>query len=462
MPNEAQPLEFMDAWRRMMSILRTEIGERPYIEWIAPLHVVSVDNERIVLGTGGDFSREKVTSAYAEKIANLLERLTGVPRAVQVVKAAAPKLAVSNDGPPTEPVLAEGSTPLDKRATFQNFVVGTSNAVAFNELKRLASSEEAAGAPVIVFGPTGVGKSHLLQAYARQVLARDPSKTVLYATAEWFTGTFMASIAGRDTSAFKERIRSVDCLLIDDLQFFAGKAATTEELFHAVDHLIANGKVVMFTADRSPSQIENMPEKLRSRLLGGGGLQITPADLDLRVKILTVKAERLSRERPGFHIGDDVLHMIAARLATNTRVLEGVLNRLAVQSSTTHMPITMENAKAWLADFLLKNDRHVTIDEVKKHVAEHFAMKPQDLIAKSRRREIVRPRQIAMYLSRQLTQRSFPEIAQRFNKMDHTTVMHGCEQIKNMCAADPTFAAEVDKIKRSIRDWQDPDDTTTT
>lgn len=458
MANEALPQDFTDAWTRMNAYVRAEIGERPHSEWVATLHVVSVGPDRIVLGAPGDFSREKVTSAYAERMANHLERLTGVRREIEVITAGAPRLAVSNDGP-VEPVLAEGSTPLDRRATFANYVSGASNAVAFNEMKRLAASDEAPPAPVMLYGPTGVGKSHLLQSCARQILLRHPSKVVLYATAEWFTRTFTAAIAGRDTTAFKERIRSVDYLLIDDLQFFSGKSATTEELFHAIDSLIANGKVVMFTADRSPALIENIPDKLRSRLLGGGGLQIMPADLDLRVKILAAKAERIARERPGFQIGDDVLHMIAARLATNTRILEGALNRLSLQNSTTKLPITMENAKAWLSDFLHKNDRHVTIDEVKKYVAEFFSLKPQDLLLKSRRREIVRPRQIAMYLSRQLTQRSFPEIAQRFNKMDHTTVMHGCDQIKRLCEADPVFAAEVEKIKRSIRDWQDIDET---
>lgn len=458
MPNETLPHDFMDAWTRANAYLRAEIGDRPHTEYVSTLHVRSVTADRVVLGAPGDFTREKVASSYAEKLAGHLERLTGVPREIEVITASAPKLAVSNDGP-VEPVLAEGSTPLDKRSTFANFVVGASNAVAFNEMKRLASGDEVPNAPVMLYGPTGVGKSHMLQAFARQLLTRYPSRVVLYATAEWFTRTFTAAIAERDTTKFKARMLAVDVLLIDDLQFFSGKSATTEEVFHIASELIANGRIVIFTADRSPALIENIPDKLRSRLMGGGGLQITAADLDLRVKILQAKAERIARERPGFFIGDDVLHMIAARLATNTRILEGALNRLALQSWTSKLPINMENARAWLSDFLHKNDRHVTIDEVKKYVAEFYSLKPQDLLMRSRRREIVRPRQVAMYLSRQLTQRSFPEIAKRFNKMDHTTVMHGCDQIRRLCEADPMFAAEVEKIKRSIRDWQDTDET---
>jgi chromosomal replication initiator protein len=242
-------------------------------------------------------------------------------------------------------------------------------------------------------------------------------------------------------------------LLIDDLHFIIGKEATQEELFAALDWLGDQQKQIILSADRSPSLFENISERARSRLVRGASIEIQPTDFELRLAILESKARQMARERPGFQLNSEAAHFMAQRIATNTRELEGALTRVVTQSGDGARPVTIENLNVWLADFLRAYDRRVTIEEIKKKVAEHYGLKVQELESPIRSRSIVRPRQIAMFLARKLTPRSYPEIGRRFGNRDHTTVMHAFETIERLTAIDPSFAEEVEQLRLSIRNW---------
>ena len=264
---------------------------------------------------------------------------------------------------------------------------------------------------------------------------------------------FITAIKANDTLAFKNQVRNVDVLIVDDLHFILGKEATQEELFAAFDWLSDHQKQIILSADRSPSLFESLSDRARSRLIKGASIELAPTDFDLRLAILESKARLVSRERPGFSLNTEAAHFMAQRIATNTRELEGALTRVVTQSGDGARPITIENLNVWLADFLRAYDRRVTIEEIKKKVAEHYALKVSDLESPNRTRSIVRPRQIAMYLARLLTPRSYPEIGRRFGNRDHTTVMHAVETIQRLTGTDAGFAEEVEQLRLSIRNW---------
>jgi chromosomal replication initiator protein len=262
----------------------------------------------------------------------------------------------------------------------------------------------------------------------------------------------VTALKANDTVSFKNQVRNVDLLLVDDLHFILGKEATQEELLAAFDWLSDNQKQIVVSADRSPSLFEGLSDRARSRLLKGASIEIAPTDFELRLAILEAKARVIARERPGFVLNTQAAHFMAQRINTNTRELEGALSRVVMQSEGNR-PITIENLNQWLADFLRSYDRRVTIDEIKKKVAEHYGLKTADLESPNRQRSIVRPRQIAMFLARKLTPRSYPEIGRRFGNRDHTTVMHAVETIERLTTMDPTFADEVEQQRLSIRNW---------
>jgi chromosomal replication initiator protein len=390
-------------------------------------------------------------------------------RDVTFVYRPEPKLAAerpagiwAGDAAVPEHQLVAGSLHLDRMMTFKNFVVGESNETAVRAAEAFAGGNGLGTSPLFIFGATGVGKSHLLHSVAWRILERDPGKRVLYLTAEAFLQLFLSSLRERDTQAFKAAVRNVDVLICDDLQFLSGKMATMEEFFFAFDDLVGRGKQVILSADGSPSLMAEMPERLRSRLVNGGGVEIGAAGFELRLAILYAMVKRRTYDLPQFTVGDDVLRMVAARVQADARVLGGVLKRLELKSNGGAEAVTFEKAEIWLDDFLRAHNRRVTLNEIKARVAAYYKVKPSDLESPCRRREFVRPRQIAFYLSRTLTQRSFPEIARSYRR-DHTTVMHGYDRVRTMLnAREHDIDADIDAIKRSIRDWAcDPTKNTT-
>jgi chromosomal replication initiator protein len=456
---------FEQIWNRVRDRLRADIGAQRFTYWIEPLRVVSASETRVVIACSSRFERDKVVESHGEKIAALIGEFAPNLGAVEFIVETRPKAVAAATAQPrvvadaapvvAEPQLVPGSIPLNRSCTFASFVTGRSNQVAFNEAKRAADVEIPQGNPLFFFGGTGLGKSHLMHAIAWRILERDPSKRVLFITAETFMRRFVTAIKGGATLEFKDVLRNVDLLLVDDVHFILSKegTATQEEFFHTFDSLTDNNKQIVLSADRSPSLFDKVSDRVRSRLIKGASVEIGGTDLDLRLAILESKVERIAKERPGISIGSDALHYMAQRIATNTRELEGALNRVVTQSENGARPVTIDNLQVWLADFLKAYDRRVTIEEIKRRVADHFQLKVLDLESPNRSRSIVRPRQVAMYLSRILTPRSFPEIGKRFGDRDHTTVMHAVTTVKNFIGSDPHFAEEVEGLRLSIRNW---------
>ncbi len=457
--------KFDNVWARVRERLRLELGVQRFQYWVEPLRVVSAEGGRVVIACTSRFERDKVVESHGERIANLIAELApeygavdfvvdSRPRIVQPVAASARATTLDSLGaPPVEPVLAAGSIPLNRNYSFDSFITGRSNQIALQEAKRTADSDQPVNNPLFFYGATGLGKTHLMHAIAWRKLQRNPNLRVMLLTAETFMRMFVTALKANDTLSFKNQMRNVDLLLVDDLHFILGKEATQEELLAALDWLSDNQKQIILSADRSPSLFENIPDRARSRLLKGASVEIGATDFELRLAILDAKARVLSRERPGFALNTEAAHFMAQRINTNTRELEGALNRVVTQCGDGQRPITIENLNVWLADFLRAYDRRVTIEEIKKKVAEHYSLKTSDLESPNRSRSIVRPRQIAMYLGRLLTPRSYPEIGRRFGNRDHTTVMHAVETIQRLTSMDPGFAEEVENLRLSIRNW---------
>ena len=455
-------------WQRVRERLKIELGPQRFQYWIDPLRPMSADQGRVVIACTSRFERDKVVESHGERIANMIAEFAPEFSEVDFVVDVRPRVVAGSGASSSSPrvnvvdlaetsiadiALVEGSSPLNPTYTFESFVTGRSNQIAFQEARRVAESDLPVANPIFLFGPTGLGKTHLMHAIARHKLARNPNLKVMLISAENFMRLFITAIKANDTLSFKNLVRNADVLIVDDLHFILGKEATQEELFAALDWLSDHQKQIILSADRSPSLFENISDRARSRLLKGATIEIAPTDFELRLAILESKARLVSRERPGFALNTEAAHFMAQRIATNTRELEGALTRVVTQSGDGARPITIENLNTWLADFLRAYDRRVTIEEIKKKVAEHYGLKVSDLESPNRTRSIVRPRQIAMYLGRLLTPRSYPEIGRRFGNRDHTTVMHAVETIQRLTSIDPQFAEEVEQLRLSIRNW---------
>lgn len=445
-------------WHRAGSILRQMLGDGLYRAWIAPIRAVSANATTVVLACTSQYHRDTVIERFGEKITDLLASLSKAERAVEFIfgpdvrpAALRPQEGWEGDATLPEPSLVKGSVRLDRSLTFKNFVIAPSNHTAFQVAEGLATGTDLCASPLFLFGATGLGKTHLMQSIVWRILERDPGARVLYLTAEGFLQLFLSSLRAHDTQAFKDLVRNVDVLVCDDLQFLAGKTATAEEFFFTLDDLVARGKTVILSADGSPSLMEHLPGRLQSRLVNGGGVEILPAELDLRLGILRAMARRRGYEVPGFVVGEDVLRMIAGRLRGDGRALGGALNRLVTRWRAGGEEVTFEKAIVWLDDFLRAHNRRVTLNEIKAQVAAYYKIKVSDLESTSRRREFVRPRQVGMYLSRVLTQRSYPEIGKSYRR-DHSTIMHGFEATQARCQSDAALAADIEAIKRLFRD----------
>ena len=291
----------------------------------------------------------------------------------------------------------------------------------------------------------GLGKTHLMHAIAWAIRQKDPSRKVIYLSAEKFMYQFIRALRFKDTMAFKQQFRSVDVLMIDDVQFISGKDSTQEEFFHTFNALVDQNRQVIVSADKSPSDLEGMEERLRSRLGWGLVADIHPTTYELRLSILESKAEALRADIPL-----KVREFLAHKITSNVRELEGALNRIVAHSELVGRSITLETTQEVLHDLLRANDRRVTIDEIQKRVAEHFNIRVADMHSARRARAVARPRQVAMYLAKQLTARSLPEIGRKFGGRDHTTVMHAVKKVEELRATDPAFAEDVELLRRML------------
>jgi chromosomal replication initiator protein len=325
-------------------------------------------------------------------------------------------------------------------------VIGKPNEFAVAAAEKVAMSATPPFNPLFLYGGVGLGKTHLMHAIGWRVRQRDPGRRVVYLTAEKFMYQFILALRSKDTIPFKELFRSVDLLMVDDLQFIAGKDQTQEEFFHTFNALVERGRQIVISADRSPSDLDGLEERIRSRLSWGLVADIHPTTYELRLGILQTKAES-----SGVDVPLRVLEFLASRITSNVRELEGALNRIVLQASVTRQPVSIEMAQEILKDVLRAADRRITIEEIQKAVVEYYGLRMADMTSARRQRQVARPRQVAMYLAKLLTPRSLPEIGRRFGGRDHTTVMHAVRQIERLQAEDRQLADDVEALKRRLQ-----------
>jgi chromosomal replication initiator protein len=341
----------------------------------------------------------------------------------------------------------EMAAALDPRFTFEGFVVGKPNEFAYACARRVAERPSSPGFnPLFLYGGVGLGKTHLMHAIAWELTERATQPvSVAYMSAEKFMYRFIAAIRSQSTMEFKEHLRNVDVLMIDDLQFLIGKDNTQEEFFHTFNYLVEAGKQIVVSADKSPSDLSGLEHRLRTRLGCGMVADLHTTTYELRISILEAKAARA-----GVVVPVKVLEFLAQKITSNVRELEGALNRLVAHANLFARPVTLETTHEVLHDILKAHDRRVTIEEIQKKVAEHYSIRLTDMSSARRARAVARPRQVAMFLAKQLTSRSLPEIGRKFGNRDHTTVMHAVSRVSELMLRDGTFAEDVELLRRLL------------
>ncbi len=433
------------AWARVRAALRHETGDRNFDTWLAPLSMLSAEGDRVTLAAPTAFLADWVAGNFADKLRQqwAVQRpgTRHVVVSIQAVSAAVPSVLVM---PSAGPAI---SLPVEARYNFDNFIVGKSNELAYNAAQAVAEPGPVGFNPLFLHGTTGLGKTHLMHAIGNAFLQRQPDARVASMSAEKFMVEFLAALRAKDTIAFKQRLRSVDLLMIDDVQFIAGKESTQEEFFHTMNEIISAGKRLVITADRSPQNLEGIQERILSRMAWGLVADINPADYELRLNILHAKLGTMTQN---VAVPAEVIEFLARKITANVRELEGALNRVVAYAALVNAPVTLQFTRETLADLLRAHEKKLTIDEIQRKVADYYALKMTDLLSARRAREVARPRQVAMYLAKKLTPRSLPEIGRRFGGRDHTTVMHAVKRIEELRAADSELNNDVVHLTRLL------------
>jgi chromosomal replication initiator protein len=459
-------------WARVRARLRSEVGESAYQSWLKPLTLLSCEGGEAKLAVPTRFMRDWVRAHFADRLRVLWEQENKAIKSVEIVVLTAQTQVQTESAAPSSPAGAarerageplvrqarpatatpplpepsdELGAPLDPRFTFDNYVIGKPNEFAVAAARRVADEARVPFNPLFLYGGVGLGKTHLMHAVAWQIRKRRPDRKVVYLSAEKFMYQFIRALRSRETVQFKEQFRSVDVLMIDDVQFIAGKDSTQEEFFHTFNALVDQNKQIVLSADKSPADIEGLEDRLRSRLGWGLVADIHPTTYELRLGILQTKVEQQNMPVP-----PKVLEFLAHKITANVRELEGALNRLVAHASLVGRPISLESAQEVLHDLLRANDRRVTIEEIQKRVAEHYSIRLADMSSPRRARAVARPRQVAMYLAKQLTSRSLPEIGRKFGGRDHTTVMHAVRKIEDLRASDQSFSEDIELLRRML------------
>ena len=482
-PGQAQLAE---VWAKIRGRLRDEVGELEYRSWLRQMTLSALVGEEVVVMLPTRFLRDWVRGHYGDRLQALWQaevpairriefRVLPEPRAEALKPAAKAEMPRPTINGATRPARAEAaeaglaeplgraaepratdprgdwSAPLDPRFTFDTFVVGKPNEFAHACARRVAERPATPGFnPLFLYGGVGLGKTHLMHAIAwaiREHGAQDgrPPQTVAYMSAEKFMYRFIAALRSQSTMEFKESLRSVDVLLIDDLQFLIGKDNTQEEFFHTFNALVDAGKQIIVSSDKSPSDLAGIEDRLRTRLGQGMVADLHATTYELRISVLQSKVAQA-----GVAVPAKVLEFLAHKIATNVRELEGALNRLIAHANLFGRAVTLEGAQEVLHDVLRAHDRRLTIEEIQKKVAEHYNIRLSDMSSPRRARNVARPRQVAMYLAKQLTTRSLPEIGRRFGGRDHTTVMHAVSRVAELMQGDNAFAEDVELLRRML------------
>jgi len=448
-------------WSRVLDRLRAEFDDSIFNSWFRPLALVNIEEGCAVMAAPTRFMRNWLMSNYADRIR---QAWTAENSAISDIKfivlsgfatSKQTSGAVADNSPPEQKNhrsdvirIKEDNVgaPLDPRFTFDSFVVGKSNELAYAAARRVAENKQVHFNPLFLHGGVGLGKTHLMHAIACSNRELFPGRKVVYLSAEQFMYQFVSSIRYKDTMSFKQKFRSVDLLMIDDLQFIANKQSTQEEFFHTFNALIDHSRQVVISADRSPTDMEGIEERIRSRLGWGLVADIHPTEYELRLGILQQKANKV----PEVGISLSVLEFLAHRITSNVRELEGALNRMIAHATLIGREVTLEMTQEVLKDLLRANVRRVSIDEIQRRVADYFNIRLSDLLSARRARQVARPRQVAMYLAKQLTAKSLPDIGRQFGGRDHTTVMHAVKRINELRLADSVLDENILHLERIL------------
>jgi chromosomal replication initiator protein len=470
-----------DCWVRVKGRLRAEVGEAVYTSWFARMELESVESDTARISVPTRFLKSWIQSHYGERLLTCWQSERPAVRRIDLsVRSAAirqaPPCAISqpngagapdrrepnpyrsdmkiNGSGPAPGQDAHGGSPLDPRLTFESFVVGRSNTLANAACKQVAMarrSDPVMFNPLYIHAGVGLGKTHLLQALALKINSSG-ERNALYLTAERFMYGFVSALRNQTALAFKDALRGIDVLVIDDLQFLQGKNSQAE-FSHTLNSLLDGGRQVVVAADRPPTELESLDERVRSRLAGGLAVEIGLLGEELRLEILAGRVNAARAHHPGFDVPAPVLSYIAKTVTHNGRDLEGALNRLLAHSKLTGQPITLELAERELRDLIRPIElKRVRIEEIQRIVARHYNVSRSDLLSSRRTANVVRPRQIAMYLAKTLTLRSLPEIGRRFGGRDHTTVLHAVRKIEGLIGTDTILAAEIESLKGQLHE----------
>ena len=465
-------------WARIRGRLQNEVGDVEYRTWLKQMTLAGLDGDEITVTLPTRFLRDWVRTHYRDRLTALwnaespnvrrveirvgngvgsISGMDGLSESLAEPPAPMPELVsplplsrmADRPGDRSDTRL-ELNAPLDGRFTFDAFVVGKPNEFAYACARRVSEKPASAGFnPLFLYGGVGLGKTHLMHAIAWDLLghggARPAPLSVTYMSAEKFMYRFIAAIRSQSTMEFKEQLRSVDVLMVDDLQFLIGKDNTQEEFFHTFNALVDAGKQIVVSADKSPSEISGLEDRLRTRLGCGMVADLHATTYELRISILEAKVQRAGVPVPG-----KVLEFLAHKITTNVRELEGALNRLIAHANLFGRPVTLESTQEVLHDILKAHDRRITIEEIQRKVAEHYNIRLTDMSSARRARAVARPRQVAMYLAKQLTSRSLPEIGRKFGNRDHTTVMHAVSRVGELMERDAGFAEDVELLRRML------------
>jgi chromosomal replication initiator protein len=468
-----------ERWDKVKQRLRAELGEDVFTSWFARMELDAVDKGAVRLSVPTRFLRNWIQSHYSEKVLSnwqaeepLITRLELSVRS-STVRPALPKYKPAEEPAPTRnmreapvnggdvrasvPFMsvheALGGSPLDPRLSFETFIVGRSNTLAHAAAKQVATarrSEALMFNPLYIHAGVGLGKTHLLQAITWAGNSSD--RKVLYLTAERFMYGFVSALRSQTTLAFKEALRTIDVLVIDDLQFLQGRS-TQAEFCHTLNALIDAGRQVVIASDRPPADLESLDDRVRSRLAGGLVVEIGSLGEELRLDILKSRIAAATIHHPGFEVPGPVIVFIAKSITHNGRDLEGAVNRLLAHNKLSGQPVTLEMAEREMRDLIRPTEpKRVRIEDIQRIVARQYNVSRADLLSSRRTANVVRPRQVAMYLAKVLTLRSLPEIGRRFGGRDHTTVLHAVRKIETLAGNDTTLAEEIESLKRQLQD----------
>lgn len=437
-------------------VLSRELSEQSFKTWFYPVDIINVKDDSICLGVPDDYFGQWLKTHYQEILASAVDEVLG--RRLDITyQVNAPKAVVKNEAPTTSrgldnlstnnPQMANRPTPsLNSQYVFDNFVVGPGNRFAYAAAQAVCEAPAKQYNPLFIYGSVGLGKTHLMQSLAQDTLRRHPDFKVLYISSEKFTNQLISAIQTRTTSQFRNKYRNLDLLLIDDIHFIAEKESTQEEFFHTFNTLYDAHKQIVVSSDRPPKEIPGLEERLVSRFGWGLVTDIQAPDFETRVAILKKKMERETVVVP-----DDVLYFIANKIKSNIRELEGALIRVVAYSSLTRQELSLKVAQDVLRDSLKEEEQRISIDKIQKIVSDYFGLKISDLRAKTRTRSVAHPRQIAMYLVRNMTPHSLPEIGEYFGGRDHTTVLHACQKMKKDIDSNPKLGRTINELEEMLK-----------